>query len=211
MRDCDCIGADSSVVAQLDRFRKKRNIGGYERAGTVSDQEAKEMTTLAQKLRREVNLKEGNITILDRTSKTGNGRVISMTKRLRKALTKLTASRFRKGHVFTHSNGEPFREPKGGCALVERGFRAAHKQAKTENFRFHDLRHDFGSRLAAQGAYSKAIQELMGHRTSHMTDRYLHFATSHKRAAIALLETPAPKKTGQKTDKGATQEVAPSS
>jgi hypothetical protein len=48
------IGADASLVRQLDLFRKKRNIGGYERAGTVSDQEANEMIMLAEQIRQEV-------------------------------------------------------------------------------------------------------------------------------------------------------------
>ena len=41
-------------VNQIDRFRKKRNIGGYETAGLVSDQEALEMLQLAAELRDEV-------------------------------------------------------------------------------------------------------------------------------------------------------------
>jgi hypothetical protein len=48
------IKADASLIAQLDKFRKKRNIGSYERAGAVSDQEAKEMFVLAKNLRDEV-------------------------------------------------------------------------------------------------------------------------------------------------------------
>jgi hypothetical protein len=40
-----------SLVATLDKFRKKRNIGGYERSGTTSDQEAQEMVVLARDLR----------------------------------------------------------------------------------------------------------------------------------------------------------------
>lgn len=45
------IGADRRLVSTLDRFRKKRNITGYERAGAVSEQEAKEMFSLAKDLR----------------------------------------------------------------------------------------------------------------------------------------------------------------
>jgi hypothetical protein len=45
------INLDSKLIAQFDQFRKKRNIGGYERAGAVSDQEAKEMMALARKIR----------------------------------------------------------------------------------------------------------------------------------------------------------------
>jgi len=42
---------ESSLIVRLDKFRKKRNIGEYERAGEVSDQEAKEMFLLAKDLR----------------------------------------------------------------------------------------------------------------------------------------------------------------
>lgn len=45
------IGAQADLVLQLDGFRKKRNISDYERSGTVSDQEAKEMFNLARTLK----------------------------------------------------------------------------------------------------------------------------------------------------------------
>jgi len=45
---------EPALIAQLDMFRKKRNIGDYERAGMVSAHEANEMAALAQRLRREV-------------------------------------------------------------------------------------------------------------------------------------------------------------
>lgn len=48
------IKADARLISQLDKFRKKRNISGYERAGAVSEQEAKEMLALAENLRDEV-------------------------------------------------------------------------------------------------------------------------------------------------------------
>ncbi len=48
------IGAPGPLIAQFDQFRKKRNLGGYERAGVASDQEAEEMFILAKKIREEV-------------------------------------------------------------------------------------------------------------------------------------------------------------
>jgi hypothetical protein len=48
------IGCDTALVATLDKFRKKRNIIDYERAGTVSDREAREMVELAKDLRTRV-------------------------------------------------------------------------------------------------------------------------------------------------------------
>lgn len=48
------IGVDAKLVAQLDAFRKKRNIGDYERAGLISETEAREMLALARTLRKHV-------------------------------------------------------------------------------------------------------------------------------------------------------------
>jgi len=48
------IKADASLIALFDQFRKKRNISGYDHAGMISDQEAKEMVNLASRLRQEV-------------------------------------------------------------------------------------------------------------------------------------------------------------
>ena len=44
------IGATPEFIIQLDRFRKKRNIGGYMAAGRISQQEANEMKKLAKDL-----------------------------------------------------------------------------------------------------------------------------------------------------------------
>ena len=48
------IGWPAAKVSQFDRFRKKRNIGGYEIAGMVSEREADEMFALAVALRGDV-------------------------------------------------------------------------------------------------------------------------------------------------------------
>ncbi len=42
------------VIKRLDKFRQKRNVSDYERAGAVTEQEAKEMVALATKLRVDV-------------------------------------------------------------------------------------------------------------------------------------------------------------
>ena len=46
------LNIDASIMRLLDDFRKKRNISDYERAGTVSQQEATEMIDLSGKLRK---------------------------------------------------------------------------------------------------------------------------------------------------------------
>jgi len=48
------IGADARTVELFEAFRRKRNIGTYERAGVVSDHEAEAMHRLAVKVRQKV-------------------------------------------------------------------------------------------------------------------------------------------------------------
>jgi hypothetical protein len=50
------IGADAKLIGRLDAFRKKRNVGDYERAGSTSDQEAAEMRELTTFSRKSVPL-----------------------------------------------------------------------------------------------------------------------------------------------------------
>ena len=45
------IGAEPELIELLDRFRKKRNLGTYERAGAISEREAVEIRKLAIQLR----------------------------------------------------------------------------------------------------------------------------------------------------------------
>ena len=48
------IKTDAATITQLDKFREKRNISDYERAGLVSEQEAEEMIALAKQLSHDV-------------------------------------------------------------------------------------------------------------------------------------------------------------
>jgi site-specific recombinase XerD len=56
----------------------------------------------------------------------------------------------------------------------------------------HILRHTFCSHLAMQGAPSRAIQELAGHRDLGTTQRYMHLSPAALEAAIRLLERSEP-------------------
>ena len=63
-------------------------------------------------------------------------------------------------------------------------------KAKIQDFRFHDLRHTFASRLAMNGVDLLAIKELLGHRTLAMTLRYAHLTQGHLQKAVAVLDRP---------------------
>ncbi len=52
---------------------------------------------------------------------------------------------------------------------------------------FHTLRHTYGSWLAMGGVDISTIAELMGHESIETTQRYIHIASEHKKAAVKVL------------------------
>ncbi|MCF8721771.1 tyrosine-type recombinase/integrase [Nitrospina gracilis] len=75
-------------------------------------------------------------------------------------------------------------------------FRRLCKRAKVENFRFHDLRHDFCSRLVQAGLPLNVVADLAGHEDISTTQRYAHLSPETKRNAIAVLNGYKSKATG---------------
>ena len=66
--------------------------------------------------------------------------------------------------------------PMDGNNFVRRVFVPAVRKAGIRDFRWHDLRHTFASRLVMAGADLKSVQELMGHKTIAMTMKYAHLS-----------------------------------
>lgn len=66
-------------------------------------------------------------------------------------------------------------------------FEIALMEAKVTNFRWHDLRHTFASRLVMAGVDIRTVQELMGHKTIQVTLRYAHLAPEHQLEAVQRL------------------------
>jgi integrase len=80
--------------------------------------------------------------------------------------------------VFPHPlTGNPIDRSK----LLKR-FKAALRRAEVRDVRFHDLRHTFGTRMAARGVPMRVLQELMGHRDFKTTLIYADYAPSEREA-----------------------------
>ena len=71
--------------------------------------------------------------------------------------------------------------------LEPRWFTRATREARIEDFHWHDLRHTFASRLVMAGVDIRTVQELMGHKSITMTMRYAHLSPQHRVAALERL------------------------
>ena len=69
------------------------------------------------------------------------------------------------------------------ASRLRKRFQKAAEGAGLRPVRFHDLRHTFGTRMAAAGAPMRAIQEWMGHRDSRTTSLYADYAPDASQGA----------------------------
>jgi len=119
-------------------------------------------------------------------SKSGEMRHIPMNDRVVEILRDLP-SRMKSEWVFPSCT---WSTPMDGDNFTKRIFIPAVQRAEIENFRFHDLRHSFASRLVMKGNDLRTIQELMGHKEIRMTQRYSHLSPAHTMAAVQTLIQP---------------------
>jgi site-specific recombinase XerD len=118
--------------------------------------------------RREINL--------DRT-KNGSPRMIPMNDAVMEAMASFASrspSTSPEARVFAIKNPNVW-------------FKPAIAQAKIEDYRWHDNRHTFCSRLAMRGHNLTVIQQLAGHKTIEMSARYAHLGEKSLHAAVSGL------------------------
>jgi integrase len=111
------------------------------------------------------------------TPKSGRGRSVPLADRLGGELDRLHRSTAFQGDddlVFANPHtGRPL-HPHGILKSYQRHLRAA----GVRQVRFHDLRHTFGTRMAAAGVPMRTLQEWMGHRDYKTTLIYADYAPS---------------------------------
>ena len=132
-----------------------------------------------------VHLDQNFLIVVD--SKTHTGRNIPVNETLKEIIRR----RMEKpgDHVFINSRGRKL-------TVLTNAFWKAGEEAgliryeggKKMRFRFHDLRHTFGSRLGMGGVDLKSIMEIMGHKTAKVAMRYQHPSPSHKLEAVRNLD-----------------------
>jgi len=123
-----------------------------------------------------VDLDQGILTVYGKTGR----RFVPINSAAREAIE----------HLWRASNGSKFVCPdkrRDDQVDWRRWFADACAAAKIENFRWHDIRHTFASRLVMAGVDLRSVQELLGHKSIVTTQRYAHLSTDHQRANVQKL------------------------
>ncbi len=111
----------------------------------------------------------------------GSGRSVPMAERVAVALRELHERSYYardRDLVFCHpETGKPLDRSK----LVRR-FKQALDRVEVHRITFHELRHTFGTRMAAAGTPMRTLQHWMGHADSKTTQIYAHYQPSDQEA-----------------------------
>jgi|WetSurMetagenome_2_1015567.scaffolds.fasta_scaffold00088_38 integrase len=128
--------------------------------------------------------------ILLQKTKSGYKREIPINKTLWTMLLDMP-SRFKGDAVFINSQtGKCFTE-------IGKAFERACVNAGIKDFHFHDLRHTAASNMVMAGMDIVTVQQILGHTTLRMTERYSHLAPSHKVAQMEKFDAFMNKKTSE--------------
>jgi integrase len=114
-----------------------------------------------------------------------SGRSVPLAQRVGDALASL-----REQALYPADNNLVFCHPETGHPLdrskLVRRFKQALKRADVRSITFHELRHTFGTRMAASVVPLRTIQHWMGHADSKTTQIYAHYQPSDTAEVVDL-------------------------
>lgn len=127
-----------------------------------------------------VNFEQAMLTIAGALAKSGKTRHIPLNTEALNVLKSWRKQTNTIDLVFPNKDGNRF-------DTVKKGWKAIIDAAEIKNFRWHDMRHHFASRLVMAGVDLNTVRELLGHSDMAMTLRYAHLAPEHKANAVEKL------------------------
>lgn len=128
----------------------------------------------------DVNFDTKTLTIQFANAKSGKTRHIPLNGEAFRTLQSWQTDTDNSGIVFKGQTGKAMTD-------IGKGWDKLLADAGISNFRFHDLRHHFASKLVMASVDLNTVRELLGHGDLTMTLRYAHLAPEHKAAAVNLI------------------------
>jgi integrase len=129
-----------------------------------------------------VNLSERSLILSGGITKNSSSRYIPLNDEANQIIQQLyKKSDVKVGLVFPSKNNQPFNN-------IKRSWSSVLKTANITQFRWHDLRHHFASKLVMVGIDLNTVRELLGHSDIKMTLRYAHLAPEHKINAVKKID-----------------------
>lgn len=128
----------------------------------------------------DVDFGRAMLSVRGAVAKTGATRYVPLNKDAFEAMTGWHAQGSGQGYVFPGKDG-------GRLDNIKTSWTRLMKEAGIQNFRFHDCRHDFASKLVMAGIDLNTVRELLGHSDLKMTLRYAHLAPHKMAEAVARL------------------------
>lgn len=129
-----------------------------------------------------INLSERSLILGGEITKNSSSRYIPLNDEAYNLLNQLyNKSDLKNGLVFPSKNNQPFNH-------VKRSWASVLEKAEISQFRWHDLRHHFASKLVMAGVDLNTVRELLGHSDIKMTLRYAHLAPEHKINAVKKID-----------------------
>ena len=160
-----------------DRRERRLQAGEWQRLMQACDQDRNKLLRPLLVLAVETAMRRGELltmqwrhvdlqrcTALLPKTKNGHARTVPLSP---VAVDFLSALSRNDDHVFPLS---------GDC--VRQGFERLRRRAQVQDLRFHDLRHEAVSRLVERGLSLIEVQQVSGHRTLQMLQRYVHLQTA---------------------------------
>ncbi len=128
----------------------------------------------------DVDLLQRKVIIRGDNAKSGKTRYVPLNDEAVSTLQRWQPSAEATGWVFPARDG-------GRLTSIKTSWKCVLKNAAIADFRWHDLRHHFASRLVMKGVDLNTVRELLGHSDLSMTLRYAHLSPEHKADAVARL------------------------
>ena len=129
----------------------------------------------------DIELDFSSLNIRKEVAKSGRPRDVPIPRSAQDVLRRWREQTTSNRLVFDCGNGTPFDN-------VKKSWKSLLTRADINDFRWHDLRHDYASQLVINGVSIEKVSALLGHADIKTTQIYAHLSNDSLRQAVSVLD-----------------------